>query len=45
MTYTEDKDNNYFASGGESFIAITEFGKAVKAKGSFILWQCFTSGE
>ena len=32
MTYTEDKDNKYFASGGESFIAVTEFGKVVKAK-------------
>ena len=32
LSFEEDKDKNYSAVGGESFIAVTEFGKTVKAK-------------
>ncbi|HKC35344.1 MAG TPA: penicillin acylase family protein, partial [Chitinophagaceae bacterium] len=32
LSYTEDRDNKYFAEGGETFIAVTEFGKQIKAK-------------
>jgi acyl-homoserine-lactone acylase len=32
LTYTEDKDNKYRADGGETYIAVTEFGKPVKAQ-------------
>ena len=32
LTYTEDKDNKYHADGGETFIAVTEFGKPIKAQ-------------
>jgi acyl-homoserine-lactone acylase len=32
QSYAEDKDNKYHAEAGETFIAVTEFGKTVKAK-------------
>jgi acyl-homoserine-lactone acylase len=32
INYTLDKDNKYQAEGGETFIAVTEFGKNVKAQ-------------
>ena len=32
FTYKEDKDNKNYADGGETYVAITEFGKTVKAQ-------------
>jgi acyl-homoserine-lactone acylase len=32
LSYREDKDNRYVATDGETFIAVTEFGKAVQSK-------------
>lgn len=32
LSYSEDKDNKNYAVGGETFIAVTEFGKKVKAQ-------------
>jgi acyl-homoserine-lactone acylase len=32
QSYAEDKDSKYHADAGETFIAVTEFGKTVKAK-------------
>ena len=31
MSYTQDKDNKYRAEGGETYIAVTEFGKKLRA--------------
>ena len=32
LSYTEDKDNKYYADGGETFIAVTEFANPVRAQ-------------
>ncbi len=32
LSYTEDKDNKYFADGGETFIAVTEFANPIRAR-------------
>jgi acyl-homoserine-lactone acylase len=31
MSYVQDKDNKYRAEGGETYMAVTEFGKKLKA--------------
>src|SRR5204862_4688427 len=32
FTYKEDKENKYYADGGETYVAITEFGKTIRAQ-------------
>ena len=32
LSYTEDKDNKYYADGGETFIAVTEFANPIRAQ-------------